>query len=379
MKYIFPSALTVIFAALFLCSCDFKGSQEANAIDTTYTVNITMKGLDSGTLVIFFQDGDEWKSDSARNTNGKYVFKGKATEPKRASLQVKGDETYDNMTFYLENGTIEINAVKDSLSKAFPTGTQTNSDQMAFLKATESVRAKLDAFDDAYGKADKTNKTLIDSLDKSYELIDAEKMSVTREFIKAHPSSLVSVNEMREIYMYNANAKQFDADFQGLDSAIRSSSVGKKVEDFLAIVKKTDIDQIAPDFTLNDVNDKPVALSSLRGKYLLIDFWASWCGPCRRENPNLVKTYKKFNKRGFEVVGVSFDNPGNKDKWLEAIKKDQLTWLQLSDLKGWGSEAGKIYGIYAIPMNFLLDPQGKIIGKGLIGEGLSKKLEEVLE
>ena len=128
---------------------------------------------------------------------------------------------------------------------------------------------------------------------------------------------------------------------------------------------------------MNDRDGKPFSLSSTRGKLILVDFWASWCGPCRRENPNVVKAYSKFHAKGFDVFGVSLDK--DKDKWLEAIKKDNLTWNHVSDLKGWGNQAAKLYGIRAIPSNLLLDKQGKILAKNLRGEDLIKKLTEVIQ
>jgi thiol-disulfide isomerase/thioredoxin len=119
-----------------------------------------------------------------------------------------------------------------------------------------------------------------------------------------------------------------------------------------------------------------VSLSSFKGKYFLLDFWASWCGPCRRENPNVVKAYRQYHNKGFDILGVSLDD--SKDDWLKAIKKDGLSWTQVSDLKGWKNEAATLYGIQGIPMNFLIDKEGKIIAKNLRGQDLEKRLAEVL-
>lgn len=134
---------------------------------------------------------------------------------------------------------------------------------------------------------------------------------------------------------------------------------------------------LAPDLTMNDVNDKPFSLHELRGKYVLVDFWASWCGPCRQENPNVVTAYNKYKDKNFTVLGVSLDN--DKTAWLAAIAKDKLSWKQISDLKQWESEAVKLYGIDGIPYNVLLDPQGKIIATALRGEDLEATLDKVLK
>jgi peroxiredoxin len=135
----------------------------------------------------------------------------------------------------------------------------------------------------------------------------------------------------------------------------------------------------APDFGMPDANGKEVKLSSFKGKYVLVDFWASWCGPCRQENPNLVKAYNRFKDKNFTVLGVSLDRPGQKDKWLKAISDDQLTWTNISDLQFWNSPVVSLYGFEGIPFNVLVDPQGKVIAEGLRGSGLEGKLEEVLQ
>jgi peroxiredoxin len=135
----------------------------------------------------------------------------------------------------------------------------------------------------------------------------------------------------------------------------------------------------APDFAMPDVSGKEIKLSSFKGKYVLVDFWASWCGPCRQENPNLVKAYNQFKDKNFTVLGVSLDRPGQKDKWLKAISDDQLTWTNISDLQFWSSPVVSLFGFEGIPFNILVDPQGKVIAEGLRGRLLEEKLGQVLQ
>jgi peroxiredoxin len=156
---------------------------------------------------------------------------------------------------------------------------------------------------------------------------------------------------------------------------ISNSEYVVKLKELVQEQKKTAIGAQAPDFTMNDTEGKPVQLSSLKGKIVLVDFWASWCGPCRQENPNVVKLYQQYHAKGFEILGVSLDR--TKEDWLKGIKDDNLTWIHVSDLQYWQNAAARLYGVNAIPQSFLLDKDGKIIGKGLRGEQLAKKMMEL--
>lgn len=198
-------------------------------------------------------------------------------------------------------------------------------------------------------------------------------------FIKAHPDYKVSIDALKDaIGPLPDDILAYDKLFKGLDKSIRNSEAGaalrKTIDGFMAVR----IGAIAPLFESPDTTGNIIRLADFRGKYVLLDFWASWCGPCREENPNVVKAYEQFKDKGFTIIGISLDQPGKRDAWIKAIHADGLVWQHVSDLQFWKNAVAQQYSIRSIPQNFLLDPQGKIVAANLRGEALTQKLQALL-
>lgn len=299
------------------------------------TVSGTLKGIESGT--IYLQHFDEKifvNIDSAEIKNGKFAFSTELTLPEVYGLSV--DTTKGSYLIFLDNNSTEVEL--DSASSYSNTVVRGSVLQDEFLAYKKLKDVKID------------------------------------EYIKAHPNSLVSAYILYRDFVYRLNASEIEANIALLSPELQKTTYIETLKKVIEIYGIVTEGKSAPDFSAQTPNGETVSLKDRLGKgYLLIDFWASWCPGCRKENPNLLKTYEKYKQQGFDILGVSLDKEG--DLWKQAIDKDKLTWTNISDLKFWHSEPARLYGVRVIPSNFLVDKNGIILAKNLKGEELDKYLE----
>jgi peroxiredoxin len=342
-----------------------------------YTVKGKIDGSDGLTFYLQKRDGSKTVSiDSAVSRKGLFTMKSGAVDYPQLIQLVAGD-TKKRTSFYLENSEITVKGSLDSLFKADVTGSKTQDEYRSFVNSNKPLSDRYTAIFAKYQSAGQAgDAATAGKFEKQLDSIQTEMTNLQKNFVKNNPVSYVTPSVVVGL-SYEMDADEIESMLSGLDTALTSLPQIKSLKERIEVMKKVSVSQKAPDFTLNDVNGKPVSLYSKLGpKLLLIDFWAAWCQPCRQENPNVVKVYNEFHKKGFDVFGVSLDH--SKDAWVKAIADDKLTWTHVSDLQWWNNAAAKLYAVNSIPANFLLDETGKIIGKNIRGEALYNKVNEVL-
>ncbi|MAZ28715.1 MAG: hypothetical protein CL868_16760 [Cytophagaceae bacterium] len=367
---------------LILLCCGIMPSLSAQQYK--YTVEGKLSGIDVPMKAyLYYRDGDKKFADSTEAKNNKFLFKGELENPTTASLYVhyiypnptssKDSIVSEGTRFILEDGklTIEGDRIKTAQINGGPA-------QMDF--------AEYNVLTDSIGNAiftiwQRQQQELPEDSTAAFQRLLYARQKILRDktldFMKMHPKSAFSFQLLQSNTVVVEDMDYVDSMLDILNPEFGQHERYMKIFEKVALAKKLSIGHDALDFSQTDDNGNVVSLSELNGKYVLIDFWASWCGPCRAEYPFLKKAYAKYKEKNFEIIGISLDD--RKSNWINAIRSNEFEWIQLSDLKGNKNEVAIQYGVSAIPQNFLIDNQGKILAKNLRGEDLLDKLEEILK
>lgn len=372
-------------AALLIAHCSI--AQTA----TKFIVNGKIDALpEPAKMILHYKNGTESVKDTFNLMTGTFAFAGEIQKPVKATLSVLKESDNprrmmsmgidgklsgrDGIILYLDAGNIQVRG--KTLQTAQITGSKAHTEYMTLQEKFQPVYDHLQLIRDSMNLITDKKSDAYEAISLRFREAFSGLRPIEEAFIRANPKSWVSWNIMADKAMI-ADPVLYRELYGLFGPAFTNSEDGERLKHNIESAYATQVGQPAPLFTQKDVNGKPLSLASLKGKWVLVDFWASWCGPCRAENPFVVEAYKTYKDKNFEILGVSLDH--DREAWLKAIEEDKLPWLHVSDLKGWQNEVAVQYYIGAVPQNFLLNQDGVIVARNLRGEQLEKKLAEVLE
>ena len=354
--------LSIVAASMTLAACNAQSG---------YKVTGTVEGMPDGKAIIATVNGSTLDTLAKADVkNGSFEFTGNVSEPTGAYIMVIGQR--GAIPFMLENANITISAGQAGLTVTGSEGQKIYDQFMAINATAQQEAMKLQQeFQAANG-----DQAKIQAIQEAYAKLMTDVQAKETELIKANPDSYVSAFVIAS-GMGQMEYEQLKERYNLLGEKAKAGAQGKAIAAQIAKLESTAIGQIAPNFTITTPEGESISLYDIKGKVKLIDFWASWCGPCRGENPHVVEIYKEYHPKGLEIFGVSLDN--NKEAWVKAIADDGLVWKHGSDLKGWQSAPAQLYSVTGIPHTILLDENNKIIAKNLRGDELKQKIAELLK
>lgn len=365
--------------------------------DGEYLITGTAKGIANGKTIILQGQDPTTKMTVALDTvkveNEKFEIKGKVTEPAFHTLILQ--DANAPIPFILETGEITVAIDKDSIHKSKIAGTYSNEEYVKFNDELQKTQKRLADFQknntQKMQQAQQAQDTAtINGLMKQYMAIQTEVQADSKKkyvaYAESHPKSFISVLIVKGMSEDpTADAKKIESLYNSLDESLKNTTPGKEAKSKIGQAKMPAVGATAPpvgsakwrsDFSAPNPEGKVVSLKESLGKVTIVDFWASWCGPCRKENPNVVAIYKELHAKGLNIIGVSLDKEAS--KWKEAIAKDGLTWTHVSNLKFWDEPIAAQYGVQSIPATFILDASGKVVAQDLRGPELKAKILELL-
>ena len=354
--------LSIVAASMTLAACNAQSG---------YKVTGTVEGMPDGKAIIATVNGSSLDTLAKADVkNGSFEFTGNVSEPTGAYIMVIGQR--GAIPFMLENANITVNAGQAGLTVTGSEGQKIYDQFMAINTTTQQEAMKLQQeYQAANG-----DQAKMQAVQEAYAKLMTDAQAKETELIKANPDSYVSTFVIVS-GMGQMEYEQLKERYNLLGEKAKASAQGKAIAAQIAKLESTAFGQIAPNFTITTPEGESISLYDIKGKVKLIDFWASWCGPCRGENPHVVEIYKEYHPKGLEIFGVSLDN--NKEAWVKAIADDGLVWKHGSDLKGWQSAPAQLYSVSGIPHTVLLDENNKIIAKNLRGDELKQKIAELLK
>ena len=361
----------LLYILFLIPACSMAQVKEAG-----FTIKGTINGLKDSTTVFLMNGNDGKTVTTAISKKGAFVLKGKLTDPGIFQLGFSGMK--ENLEIFIQHDQLTISGDLDKLQDAKIKGSALEDDFIAFkdqivkpyIDKLRPLGTSINAETDARKK---------DSLIKEYNVYKSNALAATAAFVKSKPASPVSSLLLVVMMPGFESIEALENLYNQLQPAAKKGAYAAGIEKTIASTKLAQVGQIgsqALDFVQKDVDGKAVSLSSFKGKYVLVDFWASWCRPCRMDNPNVENAYNQYKNKNFTVLGVSLDQA--KPNWLQAIQADNLTWTHVSDLQYWNNAVAQLYHIQSIPANMLIDPNGKIIARDLRGEDLNRTLSQLL-